>query len=1068
MLPSLVTYINTVRRQDALCHTFCVFFVTPTYASQLLDENSFLRSAIRRAYRALLDKKGIVIDALCAVVDKLPASRALGNKDVLSADEASQYAIKPPVAGTGFEGMAYVLLTPHSSVSLEELRPSDNGVIDFITAQHRLGDSARRDTLRLPLANTVFQTGTPSTMFLSRWQTLGRDHDIELISKTNVSHHGIRLSGRNDFSGLATGFSIPLIPLTTPRVVKGCMGNIIREVVDPDGQTVQASSELESVVPRFFRSRGQPAQATVAWALVLPEHLKATNYHKTHHLLAAVPTDDDAGYTKQEEIWERLWRSDPPVWNNLVVEALANGARLHRVLSGGGGWGKKAGLLSLDPVPANQSTISSSDAMLEMVDDPKDFESTLTPVVRAGESIQFFISPKSDLSQEASQSDSLEKLRLIPQTVDDRTWGWEIGTIPSTMDSIPGASWQHRPFEKDVRPIIFRGGFGALTEGGLTLTQHSLRSNEGNSRAVNTTMVDVPFSRFWAVNLPKIHRGRVKAIQNSSRQYSVDHGISSRTSLFTRIQPSLLQKTPFVSTATGTSFGMPRQFSSTSLRQAAKLVDKKLDNWISTLPRPLTIEQLGQALELESSSFRTRSRLSVRTAKAISRELERRYRELGKRYEAIMPAIDARIEFKKKLEMHKIQQHRKRMEEELKRKIKLQALKKPGKSGIYLQPRVKRLVSSYVRIKSALGILAKEVDTIKAALRKHRRGIRKYPVKPQSVTKANTAIAKDVVKPIVRKMTPDHVPFCSAIETYYQYHTVQLTNLRASAMNITYTIRNRVPNSAFRRVASSKPSTSPLQKWRDGYQEAARTQLRRWSAEHIRFYNDIIFLKYLIRRRKQAFLGDTAVPVNRYFAKPEPAKPKTARKPRTRNNTVGIRKFHGKLRIRTYTTKGSGTRGAKPRGSPPVLRIRRYRGDPARDTLLRKVPVEKQRYPRVSDDEQVAERARRAERLRKKREFTSTVGAWLGAGSGKKRSSAAAATVEKPKRVFGAGLQRQQEEAAGKANDEQSAVSGQEKAPTDGMASLLTTVDKTEDKASKGVGDTCTYVYLANFTPGVA
>ncbi|KAI0580673.1 hypothetical protein PtrSN002B_009171 [Pyrenophora tritici-repentis] len=509
-LPSLVTYIDMVKKRDALNHTFCVFFVTPAYASQLLDENSFLSAAIRRAYRCLLDRKGVVIEALCAVVDKLPVSRALGNKGVLSGDEASQYGIKPPVAGTGFEGMAYVLLTPHSSVSSEELSPSDNGVIDFITAQHNLGDSTHRDTLRLPLANTVFQTGAPTTMFLSQWRTLGCDHEIELISKTNVSHHGIRLSGRINPSALATAFSIPLIPLTTPRVVKGCMGNIIREVVDPDGQTVQASSELESVVPRFFRSRGQPAQATVAWALVLPEHLRATAYHKTRHLLAIGPTDGEAGYTKQEELWERLWCSDPPVWNNLVAEAIANGARLHRVLSGGGGWGKKAGLLSLDPVPANQSTISSGDALLEMVDDPKDFESTLTPVVRAGESIQFFISPKSDLSQEASQSDSLEKLRLIPQTIDDHTWGWEIGTIPSTMDSIPGASWQHRPFQKDDKSVMFRGGFGALTEGGLTLTQHSVRPNEDNSLAVNTTMVDVPFSRFWAVNLPKIMSKRVK------------------------------------------------------------------------------------------------------------------------------------------------------------------------------------------------------------------------------------------------------------------------------------------------------------------------------------------------------------------------------------------------------------------------------------------------------------------------------------------------------------------------------------------------------------------------------
>ncbi|KAI2474656.1 Dynein light chain type 1 [Pyrenophora tritici-repentis] len=96
--------------------------------------------------------------------------------------------------------------------------------------------------------------------------------------------------------------------------------------------------------------------------------------------------------------------------------------------------------------------------------------------------------------------------------------------------------------------------------------------------------------------------------------------------------------------------------------------------------------EVGQALKLENNTFRTGSRLGVRTAKAISRELERRYLELAKRYEAIMPAIDARIEFKKKLEVHKIQQHRKHMDEELKRKIKFQALKNLASPGYISNP----------------------------------------------------------------------------------------------------------------------------------------------------------------------------------------------------------------------------------------------------------------------------------------------------------------------------------------------------------------------------------------------
>ena len=275
------------------------------------------------------------------------------------------------------------------------------------------------------------------------------------------------------------------------------MGNIIRRVVDTDGKSIQASSELENVVPRFFSSRNQPAQATVAWALVIPKNLKQKISTRTEELLASLRAEDGPNSTDSEHTWERLWRSDPPVWNTLVSQALSEGARLHRVLSGGGGWGKKAGLLSLDPVPANESSGSpTGPESFATIDDPGNFESTLTPVVQDGDSIQFFTLPKSDLGQEARESDNYETVsNLAGANVSE---GWELGTIPSTMDSIPGESWQHTEAETP-RSTLFEGSFGALTEGALTITRR--RSNDLNkTRSVYTTTLDVPFSRFWATN----------------------------------------------------------------------------------------------------------------------------------------------------------------------------------------------------------------------------------------------------------------------------------------------------------------------------------------------------------------------------------------------------------------------------------------------------------------------------------------------------------------------------------------------------------------------------------------
>ena len=437
---------------------------------------------------------------MCAVVDKLPIRRfKYGDRD----EELSRRATEPPTAGTGLEGMTYVLLTPADSVSSQSLSPSDKGAIDFIFAQHVFNDTTYQDTLRLPLSNTVFQTGMPSTMILSTWKNFGEGQGLILESKRNVSHHGIRLIEQvGHRATIPPVLNVPLIPLTMPRLVEGCMGNIIRGIIGPEGKAMQASSELENVVPRFFRSRGQPAQATVAWALVIPGELRTVIAARTDELLSSLPMESEDTLSKQEDSWERLWRSNPPLWNTLVSKAITEGARLHRVLSGGGGWGKKAGLLSLDPVPANEAAEPSKhDDLPNTINDPEDFESTLTPVVRDGDSIQFFISPKSDLEKIAQETNTRRLASVIPK----RHWGWELGTIPSTIDSVPGESWQHRP--RPTKKIHVHHGFGALTEGPMTLTRHS-HVNSDKDVTVNVTTIDVPFSRLSA---PTYTRTKVDA-----------------------------------------------------------------------------------------------------------------------------------------------------------------------------------------------------------------------------------------------------------------------------------------------------------------------------------------------------------------------------------------------------------------------------------------------------------------------------------------------------------------------------------------------------------------------------
>lgn len=455
------------------------------------------------------------LQVLCAVVDKLPTDK-IPEPGATSLNSATHRSAELPVTETGFEGFAYITLPASASLPSDTPLSKDQGAIDFILAEHSANNTTLRDTLRFPLANTVFQTGTPTTMTLATWNLrLGDNepHPLTLLSRERVSHHAVRLTGFNDSADQAQpALRIPLIPLTWPRHVEGCMGNIVRRIAGSEGKAVNASAELEDVVPRFFKSRGEPAQSTTAWALVIPDNLKETVVADTTKLLEG-SINRAIQKSGRNQPWEELWGSNPPKENTLVSRAVASGARLHRVLSGGGGWGKKAGLLSLDPVPINGVAVPvREETVTDMPDDPQDFASSLTPVVRDGDWIQFFLPPTSYMNAETVRLHNEESIRAREK---ETAWDWTLGTIPSTMDSIPGESWQHANVTSDIS--IFRHSFGALTEGGLTLTKRSTRGINGDRLCSTTTTIDVPFSRLWA--------GHVEGDAGSSTDVSKDSNV---------------------------------------------------------------------------------------------------------------------------------------------------------------------------------------------------------------------------------------------------------------------------------------------------------------------------------------------------------------------------------------------------------------------------------------------------------------------------------------------------------------------------------------------------------------
>jgi hypothetical protein len=177
----------------------------------------------------------------------------------------------------------------------------------------------------VPVANTVFRNGRTSTMFASRWEGDTWDHLAEK-ERVDLLKRVVNVPLKDADVVSVQG---PLVSITPLRLVQAGLGNILKKL-HYEGQDVPASKELEANVPLLLQSRRRMGMTDIqgplnVWALIVPER-SGTDWH--FGALKTLP----------------------------VGELLRSGCRLHRVLSGGGGWGAKQGLLSLDPEARFETT----------------------------------------------------------------------------------------------------------------------------------------------------------------------------------------------------------------------------------------------------------------------------------------------------------------------------------------------------------------------------------------------------------------------------------------------------------------------------------------------------------------------------------------------------------------------------------------------------------------------------------------------------------------------------------------------------------------------------------------
>ncbi|CAI7597952.1 unnamed protein product [Penicillium glandicola] len=361
-----------------------LLLVTPNFAHWLDYSSPFLSQFFSRLYGT--SPGSDTLYAIAAVVDTLP------NTTSESPESSESEGLSLLIVGqSGVQAKAAPPRLIRSSASEET-----NLLFSFQTEV--IGQTSKKPAheIGLRLANTIFVNGRETTLFGTRWiwdktsngYALDRSLDLTSCMVTATSQ------------AVDTALELPLHPVTERRRVMTSMGNILRQLAKSTDatstDTMPASSELEKELPRYIAEHNIVDQRVSVWALVEKPDLEVADSGSSTH--------------------DRL------------IKSLHQGGKLHRVMSGGGGWGKKQGLLSLDPEVCFSGTATRDDLVaLSQVFDPDttqldtlpsidkgitvDDLSLLSQVATAGDYIQFFVSvePTGEQGKVSGSHDSQEE-----------------------------------------------------------------------------------------------------------------------------------------------------------------------------------------------------------------------------------------------------------------------------------------------------------------------------------------------------------------------------------------------------------------------------------------------------------------------------------------------------------------------------------------------------------------------------------------------------------------------------------------------------------------------------------
>ena len=396
-----------------------MILATPSLARIFDATNNFIPHFIERAYGDA--GTGLNIDVVGAVVDQISLPAGAPNPDV-SFDHPYM---------SGMEGLSFLVTTnraaqfdlwrgqvvrgsPNSTSGLAKQGSWDRSTLSF--GLHTNNDVSKRVagkyvdplvqyTVQLPLTNTTFRNGKSSTLVGQSWTTKRNSEnyiEAEFVRGEDLAHAMIKVQLDDSDTSLEPDFH-KWHYLTPPRIVSRSAGNVVSTLKSNMGLAgeIPASEELEAAVSKriFLRDRDPPDFYEI-WAQVTPK--------------------------------ER--RLDVPTNKNLEG-SFQSGDRFLKVLSGGGGWGQKRGLIALDP----EASFDGSEPEPEVGDKP------FQDLVQPGDVVRF-------IGTYFRKSRDLKFLRRRPLTKDLRYWSSRINMSGGTSLRFGAtvALEEHGSFEEEA------------------------------------------------------------------------------------------------------------------------------------------------------------------------------------------------------------------------------------------------------------------------------------------------------------------------------------------------------------------------------------------------------------------------------------------------------------------------------------------------------------------------------------------------------------------------------------------------------------------------------------------